>query len=46
MKVKTYWLTLDYGYGNTFTFFGLSLPAAKRYKEWFLGECAVEYGQD
>lgn len=46
MKVQTYWLTLDYGDGNEFTFFGLSRVAVKRYWSYYKGKCAMKYGPD
>lgn len=45
MKVQTYWLTLDYGYGSVFTINGLSRVALKRYLDWYRGSCGIDYGK-
>ena len=45
MKVETYWFTLDYGNGNTFTFFNLSRVAVKDYWKWYEGRAQRSYGR-
>lgn len=34
-NVITFYLTVDYGYGDTRTFHNLSRIALERYKEWY-----------
>ena len=49
MRVQTFWLIIDYGYGNRHEYRGISRVALERFKEWYREESAVfgmSYGKE